>query len=103
MKGRGKLQGNWKKCLEEAIKEIIKKGKVILIFSTEKKKKNPSGNEGCVTIYGNDKKNCQTETLFVADGCVTSHSGANSGHFETSIIHFLMSEGVSEVSELANK
>ena len=34
--------------------------------------------------------------------CMT-HSGANSGHFETSIIHFLMSEGVSEVSEQAKE
>ena len=30
---------------------------------------------------------------------VTAHCGANSSHFETSIIHFPTSEGVSEVSE----
>ena len=33
----------------------------------------------------------------------TLHCGANLGHFETSIIHFPTSEGVSEVSERANE
>ena len=33
----------------------------------------------------------------------TPHYGTKPGHFETSIIHFLTSEGVSKVSEQANE
>ena len=42
-------------------------------------------------------------TIAIAAFFLTAHCGANSGHFETSIIHFPTSEGVSKVRERANK
>ena len=41
--------------------------------------------------------------LKLDEGADASHCGANLGHFETSIIHFPTSEGVSKVSEQANE
>ena len=45
----------------------------------------------------NEKKNV-AKTKFQAE-LKSAHYGTKPGHFETSIIHFSMSEGVSKVSE----
>ena len=61
---------------------------------------NPSGT---TVLRGTDLREESGLTVTVIDRIMTMHCGAKSGHFETSIIHFPTSEGVSEVSERASE